>query len=199
MFSYSCPGSWGWFVSLRRNSNNVERMEKLKAKMMGHFPSVQVEYQELCSFLSQTSAALVGSSLIVPPPGCRSDHHGFPAHKQSLSTEPWVGSECHRRHPDCPFFTERGKKRPGSWTCWMLTHSCCSLQPLSPDCRFYLAQHSILDSILRAASSILRPPCLGLFLPVRDSKLMVPVRSLHLLTSEAWRFLLRRQSLFYPG
>lgn len=42
-------------------------MEKFTAERMGHFPSVRIEYQDLCSFLSQLLLFLAGPSSQVPP------------------------------------------------------------------------------------------------------------------------------------
>lgn len=44
--SFSTQLSWvlGMVCAVRRYSTQVERMEKFKAKMMGHFPRAQAEF-----------------------------------------------------------------------------------------------------------------------------------------------------------
>lgn len=149
-------------------------MEKFKAKMMGHFPSVRVEYQELCSFLPNSCFSWLGRSHIVPLAWGSSDLHEFPAHRWHLSSEPWQRRRCHTGTQNFPLFAKEGQKKPCSGVCWMLNIELLSSSSYSwplilsgrcsaPNSRQHFKS---VPSCLKAALS-------GVILTYRENRLMV--------------------------
>ena len=155
-------------------------MEKFKAKMMGHFPSVRVEYQECVASFPNSCSSWRGGSHIVPPTWCTGDCHEFPAHRWRHPSGSQQGCECPRGNPDFPLFAQEVRKRLALECIGCLQLLQSLLQPLTPDLRFCLAgaQHPIPGSILRVSPLYLKAALCGVVLTCRETRLTVPIRCL---------------------
>lgn len=118
----------------------MERMEKFKAKMMGHFPSVRVGYQEPRSFFSQLWP-FPGGPISHCASVCRCGLCEVPAHGRHLPGEPQRGGQGLGGIPNFPLFPQERQEKALPWNVLDVHPQLLPLvlQPLTPDLGFRLA------------------------------------------------------------
>ena len=145
-------------------------MEKFKAKMMGHFLSVRVEYQEPSASFPNSCSSWQGGSHTAPPM-CR-------RWCRPSKLRVWVSP----REPQSPPLHPRRQETALPWSALDASSQLLQslLQPLTPDLRFFLARCLVSKSRehFRGDSFVLRQPFLRFVLTYRENRLMVPIRPL---------------------